>query len=185
MYPPGELLSLFSRTLALKSGSPPRPQELVDLYNSLGFYTEPVMQLPVAPASAYGTIDNLLLSPLQVALAATTLANDGFLSPGQIAMAVQTKSPEWIVLSPLSKSIKVFSSAAVNRTIEEEMISKQPYWGVASEAKSLNSKIAWFVGGTPSNWQGTPLIAVVALEDGDSRSADRIGQGLLNSALEY
>jgi cell division protein FtsW (lipid II flippase) len=185
IYPPGELLNLFNKIKALEVRGSPSNQELVDLYNSLGFYSEPDLQLPVSPASEYGKIGNLQLSPLQVALAATTLANNGIRSPGQIAMAVSTKSPEWIVLSPSSDPVKVFSPSLVEQTTSAEMIPRQPYWGNTYEAKSDVSKITWFIGGTTSEWQGTPLIAVIALEDGDSFSANRIGQGLLQSALEH
>ena len=185
LYPPGKLLDLFTRIKAIEVRGSPSNQELVDLYNSLGFYSEPDMQLPVVPASTYGTIDDLKLSPLQVALAATTLANYGIRSPGQLTMAVNTNSPEWIVLSPTSDPVKVLNPSFVDQTIATEMIPRQPYWGNTFDAISSDSNITWFVGGTTSNWQGTPLIAVVALEDGNSSSANLIGQGLLQSALEH
>jgi len=53
-----------------------------------------------------------------------------------------------------------------------------------SSVRTTNSTIAWFVGGTPPDWNGAPLVAVVILEDGNPEAADRIGQGLLKSALE-
>jgi cell division protein FtsW (lipid II flippase) len=184
LYPLGELLTLFTRAKASEVNGSPSNQELIDLYNSLGFYSEPAMQLPVAPASDYGKIENLKLSPLQVALAATTLANNGIRSPGQIAMAVNNNSAEWIILSPLSDPVKVFNSSFVDQTIETVLIPNQPYWGRAYNVDTPDSNISWFVGGTPSSWKGTPLIAVVTLEDGDSTAAYRMGLGLLKSAIE-
>ena len=66
---------------------------------------------------------------------------------------------------------------------ENALIAMQPYWRIVEDSSST-SGISWFIGGTPSGWEGTPLVAVVALEDGDSGEADFIGQELLKSALD-
>jgi hypothetical protein len=183
-YPSGNLLSIFSAVNDLSPSYSPSRNTLAKLYNSLGFYSEPDLRLPAAPAEKYGVVDNLNLSPLQVALAATTLTNDGIRSPGQIAMAVEITPGQWVVLPPPGQPEKVFDTAAVDQVTSVNMAAVKPYWRVTSESDSSGSNVAWFMGGTPSSWQGTPLVAVVALEDGNAQAADSIGQNLLQSAIK-
>ncbi len=184
LYPPGSALSIFVRASELDSGKSLDYKDLVNLYNSLGFYTAPDIRLPVAQASPYGTVENLRISPLQMALAVAALANDGIRPPGQIAMAVNTSQQGWIILPPLSEAVEVLTPASVVKTIITEMIEKQPYWRNLSTASVKTTSIVWFMGGTPPGWQGTPLVAVVALENGSLESADKIGQELIRSAIE-
>jgi cell division protein FtsW (lipid II flippase) len=184
LYPPGTALTLFVSASEFDSGKSLDQQDTVNLYDLLGFYTAPVIRLPVAPASPYGTVDGLLISPLQMALAVAALANDGIRPPGQIAMAANTFQQGWIVLPPLSDTVEVFNSASVAKTISTTMVEKQPYWRNLSTGSMGTTNIVWFMGGTPPGWQGTPLVVVVALEDGSLESADKIGHGLIRSAIE-
>jgi hypothetical protein len=40
--------------------------------------------------------------------------------------------------------------------------------------------VSWYIAGTPTNWQGVPLVIVVALEDSSANAAEKIGQALIN-----
>jgi len=182
-YPPGSILAPFIRASETDQGKSLTRQDTVNLYNSLGFYSAPEIRLPVAPSSPYGTVEGLKVSPLQMALAATALANKGMRSPGQLAMAVDTSEQGWIVLPPLTDAIKVFAPPSVEEATVSEMVEKQPYWRFLSSDETGKAPISWFMGGTPPDWNGTPLIAVVALENGNVAAADTIGRGLLKSAL--
>ena len=183
-YPVGTILSPFIHARELEKGAALTTQDIIDLYTMLGFFNQPEVNLPVGPVSTTGNIDQLRISPLQAALAATTLANEGLKTAGQIVSGIKPKNSDWIILSPQKNSVQIFSSAVVEEVTENSLVSKQPFWRILNEDGSSASGIAWFIGGTPSGWQGTPLIAVVALEDGDSGEADFIGQELLKSALD-
>jgi hypothetical protein len=183
-YSAGSILSLFIHAKEIEKGAALTTQDIIDLYKMLGFFEQPQVNLPVGPAPATGNIEQLRISPLQAALAATTLANEGLKSEGQIVSGIKPKNSDWIILSPQNNSIQIFSSSTVDKVTENALVAMQPYWRIVSEDVSSTSGIAWFIGGTPSGWQGTPLIAVVALENGDTEMADFIGQELLKSALD-
>jgi cell division protein FtsW (lipid II flippase) len=183
-YPVDSVLSLFTRVAGLERSIQPSRQDLIDIFSKLGFYSEPEIDLPVAPASQFGEVENLKLSPLQVALAATSLANEGVWTPGQLVSAVQSKNTGWIVLSPSVNAIPIFDPAIIKFFSAETTVPKQPYWRIANTEGSADSSVTWFIGGTPFEWNGTPLIAVIALENGDTAAANFIGQELLMSALD-
>jgi cell division protein FtsW (lipid II flippase) len=183
LYPSGSILDLFVRAAEFDNANAINRQELVALFSSLGFYTAPDIRLPVAPVSPFGTVEGLRISPLQLVLAASALANGGIQPSGQIAMAVNTTQQGWVVLPPLSEGKEVFASDSVKAVVSEAMVEKQPYWQALSEGNNSDSNFAWFMGGTPPDWQGTPLVAVVALEDGNLQSAKFIGQELIKAAI--
>ncbi len=185
IYPPGDLLSLFIQALEDDLGVRPSRQDNIDLFSLLGFYSEPEIRLAVAPASLVGTLDGLRVSPLQMALAASTLANKGVRTPGQLATSVQTGLSDWAVLPRFQDNTVVFTPESVEAVTSEVLAPQQSFWRFIDMTGNAESTIAWFIGGTPAGWQGTPLVAVVALEDGDSQAADLIGQELLRSAIEH
>ena len=51
------------------------------------------------------------------------------------------------------------------------------------EAQSNESPVTWFIGGTPPNWQASPLVVVVLLEDDNARLAEEVGRELLSAAM--
>jgi cell division protein FtsW (lipid II flippase) len=183
-YSAGTILSLFIHAKEIEKGAALTTQDLIDLYKMLGFFQQPQVNLPVGSAPVPANIEQLRISPLQAALAAATLANEGLKSEGQIVSGIKPQNSDWIILSPQNNSVQIFSSSTVEKVTENALVAMQPYWRIVSEDISPTSGIAWFIGGTPSGWQGTPLIAVVALENGDTEMADFIGQGLLKSALD-
>jgi cell division protein FtsI/penicillin-binding protein 2 len=183
-YPPGTILSLFVRAKELEKEATLTRQEIIDLYTRLGLYSPPKVNLPVGPLSPNGEIEQLRISPLQAALAATALANEGLMTAGQIVTGIKSKNSEWIILSPQKSSIQIFSPAAVVEVTDNALVAMQPYWRIIDEESSSPSGTVWFIGGTPADWQGTPLIAVVVLENGDTAEIDYIGQELLKSALD-
>jgi cell division protein FtsW (lipid II flippase) len=183
-YLPGTILSPFIQVKEQEKGAALSKQDVIDLYKMLGFYNQPEINLPVGPASSPGEVEQLRISPLQAALAATTLANEGLMTAGQIVTGIKPLNSDWIVLSPQKNSDRIFDPAAVEEVIQSALVAMQPYWRVTDKDVAATSGVEWFIGGTPSGWEGTPLIAVVVLEDGDLGEADHIGQELLKSALE-
>ena len=169
LYPPESIISLFIHAAELDKGKSLSSPDLVMLYDKLGFYTTPDIRLPVAPVSPFGSLENIRISPLQMAIAAATLANNGFKTPGQIAMAVNTSKQGWIVLPPTSEVVKVFSPSSVAETVSSAMVEKQPFWRDIGKGNIGSTNMAWFMGGTPPGWQGTPLVAVIAIEEGSLR----------------
>jgi hypothetical protein len=53
------------------------------------------------------------------------------------------------------------------------------YWSHVGQAKSKESAITWFNAGTRPNWQASPLVVVVLLEEDNVSLAQQIGRELL------
>ena len=44
--------------------------------------------------------------------------------------------------------------------------------------------VTWYIGGTPPNWQASPLVIVVPMEGNNPPLAQQIGQELLTGAMK-
>ena len=76
----------------------------------------------------------------------------------------------------------LFPSAA-NEAANSFIASGDNFWSHTARATDDESQVTWFIAGTPTNWQSTPLVIVVVLEKQDLRLAQRIGSELLKSAM--
>ena len=76
----------------------PSDKELVSFYEKLGFYNTPELRLPAAAAAPNGTLVDLRVSPIQMAIAAAALSKGGLCPGAQIASAVETPVEGWVVL---------------------------------------------------------------------------------------
>ena len=154
----------------------------VEVYRSLGFYAAPLVRMPVAvPVDGAGAT-HARISPLQMAVAAATLSNGGVRPSPRIALAVDTPRQGWVVLPALGESRSVFSQRAAEEIALHYGAADGATWQWRITASSAGQILTWFVAGTPPDWQGTPLVAVVLLESGDVAAATRIGLDLLQAA---
>ena len=165
---------------------------VLDLVQRLGFYTSPELRLTVADASQTGITDerafykgqDLMVSPLQVAIAASALSNDGVLAAPRVVIGYEDQNAAWATLPKLGASSTAFTSEQANEitTLLENETALQ--WQTISSIKTDEAyPITWFVGGSTSNWQGQPYVIVVALEADDPEAATEIGLTLLNQVM--
>src|SRR5678816_1412214 len=105
------------------------------------------------------------VSPLQMALAAAALSNHGLVPAPRIAMALDTPSDGWISLPALGKPFEALQASAADETASSYLVDNQTYWQYISQAQEDESKYTWYIGGTAPNWQATPLVIVVVLEE--------------------
>jgi cell division protein FtsW (lipid II flippase) len=182
LYPPGEVMEPF--LLAAEMRGNPLDVNLINLYEGLGFYETPNLRLPVTPAII--PTDELLVSPLQMALAASVLSNDGIRPPARLAMAVNSPQLGWIILPALNEPVQVLTSGSAEKAINQYLSGNQPYWEIVSSAKndSVDKNLTWYLAGTVANWQGTPLVVTILLEEADLKLAKDIGQSLITKALQ-
>jgi cell division protein FtsW (lipid II flippase) len=152
-------------------------------FRSLGFYTAPDARLPTATPIEGGTGADLRVSPLQMAIAAATLANEGYRPSARIAMAVQIPKQGWVVLPPLGTPQQVFSSEVAEKTASRFAVPSRTMWEWTSSTTSSGQPLTWYIGGTLSGWQGAPLAIAVVIERHDLESAQTVGAGLLESAI--
>lgn len=180
LYPPGEALQPFLQAAGLTGQSP--PAELEKLYDSLGFYTAPELRLPVASAVMPGS--GLRLSPLQIALAAAALSSDGVRPAPRLAVAVKTPLEGWVVLAPINQPERVFPAGRAAETIHPLIVPGEPFWQWSGPAAQGDRTFTWSIGGTPPDWQGSPLAVVVLLEGDNPGRASLIAEYLLARATQ-
>ena len=181
LYPTGTLSRPFA--LALYNKQNLNEIELKSVYEAFGFYISPTLRMPVAEPLSNTEVNDLHVSPLQVALASAGLSNHGIIPAPRIATAVNTPEEGWVVLPALGTSLNAVQDSAADEAAESMIVDGESYWAHVGSAKGDESPVTWFIGGTPPNWQATPLVVVVLLEEDNTRLAQWIGQELLIDAM--
>jgi membrane peptidoglycan carboxypeptidase len=124
------------------------------------------------------------ITPLQMALAASALTNNGVLPGPRIVNAYQNPEGEWITLPKLTENSQVIPIETANQVVELLSESESPFWQATSSAQNLDGQqISWFVAGTTQDWQGQPISIVIVLEDQPALSAERMGYSLIEYLL--
>jgi len=119
----------------------------------------------------------ILVSPVQVAVAASTLSNNGRVVTPQIAMAYKKPEDDWSLIDIGAEPL-VIPDFEAGMAVDMLTHGNFPGWELSSFATYQEAKIAWYIAGTPANWLGTPVTLVIALEDGSALDARRIGREL-------
>jgi cell division protein FtsW (lipid II flippase) len=178
VYPPGNAMDPFFQAAGYTTGP---PQNVADkIYIELGFFNPPELRLPVAVASKPES--PLRVSPLQMVLAAATLSNEGVRPAPQLAMAVDTPTQGWIILSAPSNPLKVYPAQNADNISQALMVKGQPFWQWNSLANQETINLTWSIGGTLPDYKGVPLAIVVLLEENNENLAGLIGRTLLEKA---
>jgi cell division protein FtsW (lipid II flippase) len=183
-YPVGSILGLFEDTSRLESGKLPNGSALEALVRKLGFYDSPELPLATAPPASPGGIAHLAISPLQMALAAASVSAGGNRPPAWIALAANTPTEGWVILPAAGDSTRIYSAEAVKQEIESRRAEGSPFWEDLGRAGSSTAPVTWYLGGTLPDWPGTPLAAVVALEEDNPSLAQAIGRAMLTAAIQ-
>jgi cell division protein FtsW (lipid II flippase) len=181
LYPIGTLIEPFHQ--ALFGTKPASQTDLQKVYGTFGFYRAPLLRMQVAAPISETEGKELHVSPLQVALASAALSNHGTIPAPRIATAVDTPNDGWVVLPALGTPVEAIESSAADETAQSLIVDGESYWAHVGQAKSDESSVTWFIGGTPPNWQASPMVVVVLLEEDNVRLAGRIGKELLVDAM--
>jgi cell division protein FtsI/penicillin-binding protein 2 len=181
VYPMGSLIDPFSAMLF--SNTPLTGEQLQTVYNTFGFNRSPAIQMPVAEPVSNAGLEHFHVSPLQVALAAAALSNHGTMPVPQIATAVNTPNDGWVVLSAEGTPVEVVQPAVADEAATSHRISEKNFWSYGTREAEKNSYITWFIAGTLPDWQGSPLVVVVLLEENNLFQARIIGESMLTGAM--
>jgi cell division protein FtsI/penicillin-binding protein 2 len=165
---------------------------LEDLFDGLGFYTRPNLPLVIPAPSPRGVTqaelaavgqENLLITPLQMALAAAALTNNGQRPAPELSGGILVPGQGWQTLPP-KPGQETPIIGGTTPTLTSLAVPNSAYWQTVALAHSNQEDLTWYIAGTLPQWQGSPLAVALILEEGSPDLAQKIGQTLLNSALK-
>ncbi len=181
LYPIGTALLPLLR--AEFGDSQPTETALNELYQKLGLYQAPLINMPVSFDADNQSAKDIKVSPLQLSLAAALLSHQGIQPVPRIAMAVETPEQGWVVLAAESQPLELIQSRAANEAASSFIVEGKPYWSHTGRAVVDKNPITWLLAGTLPDWGGTPLVLVIALEESNAFLAEQIGNSILDLAL--
>jgi hypothetical protein len=197
-YLPGAVLDPFLLVSAIEKGelvSDLSEEEILTLMQDLDLFQVPgfdpasieslVSTESVDPGeSSLGLVDNLV-SPLQMAIAASSLGGNGAIPTPRLATAVNLPDSGWTILQAVNEPDQVFSPKASTSVSESLQVEGFPIWETIARVPAENGgSITWYLAGTLSDWNGAPLALAVLLEEDDSVQAQAIGSAMLRAALQ-
>lgn len=164
-------------------------RQMMNLFDRLEFFSTPSLPLdvpsPEKPAET-PTIREMLLgekpilvSPLQVALAASALSNNGELPSPRLASAVDSPRQGWVIL-PVEPTSTAFPSFNQSGFVNAFGVPDQPFFESISRVPNEAQTVTWYIAGTLPKWQGTPLSLVILLEEDAPQLARSIGREILS-----
>ena len=172
---------------------------LLQLMHRLALFTAPELRLPAQTGSQPSDLSDpvaallnpgdatnppLVASPLQMALAAAVLSNQGIRPAPLLVMAVDTPQSGWVMLPSSSAPEEVFTAETTRATANQLADTALPIWQTsACVAYSASDGVCWYLGGTLDTWAGAPLAVAVLLEELNPALVTTIGHDLLESAL--
>jgi cell division protein FtsW (lipid II flippase) len=168
------------------------PSEIIAFYSDLGLISKPDIQVESADAADYTAVENvsqlfltdaIRVSPLQMAIAAAEVTNGGKVVRPTLILAYQDANEQWLVIpnENTGDAIPAFAPQEAMAVLQQ---GDSPVWSLVSQVADLDKSVTWYVAGTPANWQGVPLIFVVALEDSTPQNAMQVGSTLIDSLLK-
>ncbi|HSM58531.1 MAG TPA: penicillin-binding transpeptidase domain-containing protein [Candidatus Sulfomarinibacteraceae bacterium] len=160
----------------------------------MGFFTEPDLPLATAapaepvvnqlPAALLGQ-DALTVTPLQMALAWSSLGNSGILPQPRVVSAVQDEGGSWTNVASEPSEVQAFSGEAAWSVLStlprhEERIAEHAALVLSGPGGSTNS---WYLGLAPA---GAPRYAVIVVIEETARlqAAEQVGRPLLDLVLD-
>jgi len=189
LYPPGDILTPFLQAEYGRANV--SQEERRNLYKKLGFYEQPSLRLPSAAVTDMTdfSVSTSLVSPAQLIRAVAALSNMGICPAGQLVMAINTPSQGWVILPAQGPATQCLAIEDVEELLKKEASTFWSYTGTGDFASPVTQdqpveEAAWFIGGTTSGWQGTPLAIVVVLENSNRLQARAVGLAVLEAAIK-
>ena len=120
-------------------------------------------------------------TPLEVAFAAASLSNAGSRPAARLALSYQHPDQGWLGFPPLGTAVKLLSPSQIDAQFTNLNSTDPAIWQLS--ARPVDEELTWFLAGTLSQENGTPLTLVVVLEEENLPLAEEIGQAVLNAAM--
>ena len=125
--------------------------------------------------------DEGVTNPLSMVLLAGAISNAGIQPAPRIAQAYLNPAGEWVLLPVLGASIELLTPEDASAITELLKDANTPTWHVTFSADG--EELTWYLSGTTSEWENTPLALVIIFEEDNPELATQIGQAMLQSAM--
>ncbi len=178
-YPTGEAIAPFEAATGTGGAAAAR----MNLFQRLGFYSRPLIRMPVANPGSGSQTESVGVSPLQMALAAAALSNAGVRPAPRIALAVDTPQQGWVVLPALGKNFSAFSAQSASDTAFAFAKPERAYWEWSAPARDAHAAVSWYLAGTLPSWRGTPLALALLIESDNVQEAVSVGEAIFDAAV--
>jgi peptidoglycan glycosyltransferase len=168
-------------------------QRLLTLFTDLGFYQAPAVPLEIhtqslpanlsTPGEAATGQGGLLVSPLQMALAAAALSNGGAVPPAQLVLAIENAEGGW--RDQVSDSAPVQALTDVGALSQAQKLANDQLgiWELSVRVTDAEGEnFTWYLAGSLPG-TSTPRVVAVLLESNNAVKATSIGRTLLLDAL--
>lgn len=170
-------------------------QSLMTLLTNLGFYQAPAIPLEIHSQTAPATLSTpgeaatgqggLLISPLQLALAAAALSNSGHVPAAQLVLEVENPDGGWREYASPPEPASVFGNTAAMGAAQRLANADLGIWEFSARAVGANGRpYIWYLAGSLPSSGGPGRVAVVLLESYNATLARSIGRTLILDALD-
>jgi cell division protein FtsW (lipid II flippase) len=163
-------------------------KEILNAYHLLNVPNFPLTQAELPEFTpdenlTYLTTDELpLITPLQMAVAASTFSTEGTLAAPILSYAVETPHQGWVVLpKDDATTIDSLSSLTSNDFLANH---NQNFWVFSGKGEREEGPVIWYGSGTTQYWNGMPMMVIVLLEEDAPVLAKSIGEQILYHALQ-
>jgi membrane peptidoglycan carboxypeptidase len=122
------------------------------------------------------------VSPLQVALAAAAISNDGVRPPPQLVTAVNNSETGWIMLSPQEEPRRVVEPSVARQIANALADDSGELWQLTAAVENGPGQwVTWYIGGVLPGAPGMTYALALVLEENDLEAAARIGESVLTT----
>lgn len=124
-----------------------------------------------------------MVSPLQMALAAATISNQGMMPSPKLVNSYLNEQQQWVPYNPTLESHQVIEPSVAHHIQMQLESQTTPIWYQIGHAESAElTPITWYVGGTTQAWKGSPFSIAIVLEESNPVLIQEIGLKLLTQS---
>jgi cell division protein FtsW (lipid II flippase) len=187
---PGDLIRAGCPAAQLTLGRQMEEGEWKALVDSLGFTSAPALPVLTANPSTAAIRnsdlavlgqDLLTVSPMQMALAAAALSQNGLRPTPRLVISTSSPESGWQSQAAEAPHATLLETGAA-RAAEAMAVPGADTWQVVGFARASRDDLVWYLAGTLPEWEGEPLALALVLEGQGPETAERIGRSLLEKA---
>ena len=167
------------------------PKSLLQKLSDFGIFSAPdlVIQCSQPPLSPEldelnrnpELVAQLQVNPAQMALVAAAITNNGLMPPPALVNAYLNPEGKWVEINAARPDTEVMAQSVARRIRNELASTNQALWYQVGHATINETQpLTWLIGGTTSEWSGTPLAIVIALEENAPDLPQNLGEILLD-----